>query len=118
MGREVFLSDGLRERLKQARHALTPDRGGYVSLEKLAAEVGVSGVTLGNYESGATEPDLAMIERLAAVLHVPPAVLAFGEGGAAVHEPYSPLEAEGKRPADPRARGKKASKKKPRQKEA
>lgn len=78
MGKEVFLSRGLRDRLRQARQELTPRRGGYVSQETLAAEVGVSGVTLGNYESGATEPSLEMIERLAKVLGVSPGFLAFG----------------------------------------
>lgn len=78
LGKEVFLSRGLRDRLRQARQELTPRRGGYVSQETLAAEVGVSGVTLGNYESGTTEPSLEMIERLAKVLGVSPAFLAFG----------------------------------------
>lgn len=80
LGKEVFLSSTLKERLRQARQELTPKRGGYVSQETLAAEVGVTGVTLGNYESGATEPSLQMVERLARVLGVTPGYLAFGEG--------------------------------------
>lgn len=72
MGRVVFLSEALKDRLKQGRLDLTPLRGGFVSQEALAAEVGVSGVTLGNYESGETEPSLEMVERLAAALGVAP----------------------------------------------
>lgn len=78
LARPVYLSEGLKERLKQARLDLTPKRGGFVSQEVLAAEIGVSGATLGNWESGAYEPSLMLLEKLAKVLGVSPAYLAFG----------------------------------------
>lgn len=80
MAKRVYLSEGLKDRLKQARLDLTPKRGGFVSQEVLAAEVGVSGATLGNWESGAYEPSLRLIEDIARVLGVTPTFLAFGVG--------------------------------------
>lgn len=59
------------EGLKQARLDLTPVRGHYVTPDELGEDVGVSGQTIRNYESGESEPTLEMIERLAAVLGVP-----------------------------------------------
>lgn len=74
-----FLSSDLGKRLEQARLALTPIRGTYISPDALALEIGgISGQTLRNYETGETEPELEMIERLAAVLRVSPGELAFG----------------------------------------
>lgn len=86
-----FLSDELGKRLEKARLDLTPVRGGYVSPDALALEIGgVKGQTLRNYETGETEPDLQMIERLAAVLRVSPGELAFGSETAlqVAEEPY------------------------------
>lgn len=86
-----FLSDELGKRLERARLDLTPIRGGYVSPDALALEIGgVTGQTLRNYETGETEPDLEMIERLAAVLRVAPGAIAFGSETAMViaEEPY------------------------------
>lgn len=86
-----FLSDELGKRLEKARLDLTPVRGGYVSPDALALEIGgVSGQTLRNYETGETEPELQMIERLAAVLRVSPGALTFGSDTALqiAEEPY------------------------------
>lgn len=86
-----FLSDELGKRLERARLDLTPIRGGYVSPDALALEIGgVTGQTLRNYETGETEPDLEMIERLAAVLRVSPGAITFGSDTAMViaEEPY------------------------------
>lgn len=88
-----FLCSGFGKRLEDARLALTPLRGGYVSPDALAPEIGVSGQTLRNYETGETEPDLEMVERLAAVLRLSPGELAFGKETALMvaDEPYPPL---------------------------
>jgi transcriptional regulator with XRE-family HTH domain len=64
--RQVF-----REGLKAARLRLTAERGHYVTPDELGKDVGVSGQTIRNYESGASEPTLDMIEQLAGVLGVP-----------------------------------------------
>lgn len=58
------------EGLKAARLRLTAVRGHYVTPEELGKDVGVSGQTIRNYESGASEPTLEMIEKLAKVLGV------------------------------------------------
>lgn len=59
-----------REGLRAARLGLTPVRGHYVTPEELGADVGVTGQTIRNYESGESEPSLIMIERLAHVMSV------------------------------------------------
>lgn len=92
-----FLSAELGKRLERARLDLTPVRGGYVSPDALAQEIGgVGGQTLRNYETGETEPELEMIERLAAVLGVSPGELAFGKETAmtVASEPYPLLPAK------------------------
>lgn len=89
-----FFSAELGKRLERARLELAPLRGGYVSPDALALEIGgVGGQTLRNYETGETEPELEMIERLAAVLRVSPGELAFGKETAlsVVEKPYPPL---------------------------
>lgn len=45
-------------------------RGHYVAPEELGADVGVSGQTIRNYESGESEPTMDMIEKLAKVTGV------------------------------------------------
>jgi transcriptional regulator with XRE-family HTH domain len=89
-----FLCNDFPKRLRDARLALTPKRGGYVSPEALAGEIGVTDQTIRNYENveGGTEPGLEMVERLAAVLGISPGELAFGENALTVAEkPYPPL---------------------------
>jgi transcriptional regulator with XRE-family HTH domain len=72
-----------KDRLKRARLDLTGGRGGVLSPEKLGAMLGVSGQTIRNWESGATEPSLDMIAQVAKVLGPPVTAgyLAFGERG-------------------------------------
>lgn len=43
--------------------------------EKTGLDTGVAGIRINRYEQGVHEPDMAMIERLAAALHVPAAYL-------------------------------------------
>lgn len=88
------LSLGLGERIKRARLDLTGELGGVLSPETLGGVLGVSGQTVRNWEAGATEPGLAMIERVADELRTSPEYLCFGVGEKSV--PYIEI-----RPAKP-----------------
>lgn len=76
-----------REGLKHARLRLAGVRGHYVTPEEIGKDVGVSGQTIRNYESGASEPSLDMIDKLGAVLQVPLAWPPFHGLGPAVELP-------------------------------
>lgn len=79
------------ERVLQARLALAAHLGRPVTQTEVAEAVGVHQVTLGEWERGKKEPKLDTIERLAAVLNVSPAWLAFGEGAPlAPHSSFPP----------------------------
>lgn len=67
------------ERLKRIRLDQSGPRGGNFSPEKLGALMDVSGQTIRNWESGATQPDLESIQRLAKVLKTTAGFIAFGE---------------------------------------
>lgn len=67
------------DRLKRARLDQSGPRGGHFSPEKLAEELGVSGQTVRNWESGTTEPNLEMMKAIAKALGTAPGFLAFGE---------------------------------------
>jgi transcriptional regulator with XRE-family HTH domain len=53
-----------REGLKTARLRLAGVRGHYVTPEELGGEIGKTGQTIRNYESGETEPTLEDIDKL------------------------------------------------------
>lgn len=72
---------GFGQRVFQARLALSAARGKTVTQADIAREMGVVGVTVGRWEAGLKEPDLATIERLAVVLKTSAAWLAFGQEG-------------------------------------
>ena len=81
-----------REGLKTARLGLAASRGHYVTPAEIGAEVGVTGQTIRSYESGATEPTLEMIERLAGVLGVRLGWPPFGDiSGLPIEEDSEPL---------------------------
>jgi len=66
-------------RVFQARKALEQRLGRTVPQTEIAERMGVHGVTVGSWEKGAKEPGLDTIEKLAGVLGVSPAWLAWGE---------------------------------------
>lgn len=71
---------GFPDRLREARQALRRPDGKAVRQADLGKAVGgLSGQAVGAWETGANEPDLATIERLAALLRVSPGQLAFGD---------------------------------------
>jgi transcriptional regulator with XRE-family HTH domain len=70
---------GFGARLLQARMELAKRRGSDVRKADVARAMGVSGVSVGRWESGEKEPDLATIERLADFLEVSAGWLAFAE---------------------------------------
>lgn len=67
------------DRVKSARLDLTVARKGYVSPETLGEELGVSGQSVRNWESGINEPNLDTIKKLAKALGRSAGFLAFGE---------------------------------------
>lgn len=71
-------SSGLGQRVLQARLNMAARLGRPVRQQEIADAMGVHSVTVGRWESGAKEPDLATIERLGKVLGVDPRWLAFG----------------------------------------
>lgn len=77
-GDREYLSDALPARLRRARLELAVSRGKEVSPAALGHEIGVAGYTIARYEDGGSEPNLKMLEALAAVLGVTPEWLAFG----------------------------------------
>lgn len=78
------------QRVKQARLNLSARMGRQIAQSEIAEAVGVHQVTLGEWERGKSEPKLETIERLAAVLAVSAAWLAFGEGEADI-TPMAPV---------------------------
>lgn len=54
-------------------------QGADVSKAEVGRQMAVSSVTVGMWERGETEPNLATVERLAAYLGVAPGWLAFGQ---------------------------------------
>lgn len=84
----------LGERITRARLALGAQRGEFISQADFAAMVGVTGATMGNYESERTAPSYAMLGAMAKVLGVSAGWLAFGEP----HEPRVEIPAEPKHP--------------------
>lgn len=72
------MSAGLGRRVFQARLALSAEVGYQVTQSAIAKALGTTGTSVGRYEAGLKEPDLEMIERLAAVLRTTPCYLAFG----------------------------------------
>lgn len=77
-------------RLKQARRQLAARESRDVTQAEVGAAAGVSAVQVSRYESDLQEPSVGVVARLAAVLGVPAAWLAFGEqdhgknGGASI----------------------------------
>lgn len=67
-------SDRIGERLGRARLAAG------LSVRALATRAGVRNTTVGYIEQGQHEPSVALVERLALALALPPAWLAFGDG--------------------------------------
>src|SRR5260221_663512 len=66
------MSEEWRTRLKAARKAA------HLSQDKLADAVNLSQSTIGAYETGPNQVDLATLEKIAAVLNVTPEWIAFG----------------------------------------
>lgn len=71
-------SQGFAKRLKQARLDAGARRGSIITQTEIAEAMKVSQVTVGRWESGESEPDLATIKKLAKVLGADPRDLAFG----------------------------------------
>lgn len=95
-----------REGLKTARLRLAAHRGHYVTPEELGADVGVSGQTIRNYESGESEPNFEMVEKLAGVLGVSLNWPPFGERHVSIpEEPRQPLPIELQKPSTKRRKG-------------
>jgi transcriptional regulator with XRE-family HTH domain len=78
---------GFGQRVKQARMDLSAKLGRVVTQTEVAARLKVTGTTVGRWESGEKEPSLTMIGRLAKVLGVSPALLAFGDTPPTPHGP-------------------------------
>ena len=66
-------------RIAQARFSLAAKRGKNVTQAWLAAQCGVSGPTVSQWESGVTEPTIDSVRRIAKALGVSAGWLAFGE---------------------------------------
>lgn len=71
-------SKDFAKRLLQARLDAGARRGKMLTQTEIADKLGVSQVTVGRWESGETEPDLATIAKLAKLFHQDPGDLAFG----------------------------------------
>lgn len=67
------------DRIKQARLTLAATRGETVTQAWLAAQCGVAGPTVSQWEAGIAQPSLSMIPKVAAALRVTAGWLAFGE---------------------------------------
>lgn len=80
------------ERLKWRRLSLTGASGKLLSPELVGEKLGVSGQTVRNWESGATEPALAMIVKIAKLLRVRAGFLAFGERPNDADARFAPAE--------------------------
>jgi transcriptional regulator with XRE-family HTH domain len=68
----------LANRIKQARLDASARSGRQITQTEIAEKLGVTQATIGRWESGAVEPDLAMIRLLAEYLGTDPRDVAFG----------------------------------------
>lgn len=84
---------GFAKRVMQARLDAGARRGKQLTQTEVAEKMRVTQATVGRWESGDAEPDLATIARLAKVLGVDPRDLAFGP--AASDEPAKKRRAGG-----------------------
>lgn len=75
---EQDASTGFAKRVLQARLNAGARRGKTLTQTEVAEKLKVTQATVGRWESGDAEPDLATIKRLAKVLGVDPGDLAFG----------------------------------------
>lgn len=75
------------KRLLQARLDLSAKLGRQVTQTEIGKALGVTGVTVGRWESGEKEPSLETVQRLAKLLRTDPAFLAFGAGAQEVVDP-------------------------------
>lgn len=80
------------DRIKQARLTLAAQRGETVTQAWLAAQCGVAGPTVSQWEAGIAQPSLAMIPKVAAALRVTAGWLAFGETAAPARAELPDLE--------------------------
>ncbi len=71
MSKPKFVNQLFREGLKGARLRFGADRGRELEPPELGEMVGKSGQTIRNYESGHSEPELLMIEKLRVALNAP-----------------------------------------------
>lgn len=81
----VTSADTLGKRIARARILAGAERGKPFTQTELARTVGVTPPTVSQWESGASEPALAMIRRIGAALGVTPAYLAFGNDEPIAH---------------------------------
>lgn len=72
-----LVSKAFGKRAFKARQALSSP-GNTISQSWVGERIGVTGVTIGSWEAGKTEPDFETVERLAEVLGTTPEWLAFG----------------------------------------
>jgi transcriptional regulator with XRE-family HTH domain len=71
--------DTLGKRIAQTRLHVGAGRGKLLTQSALARQLGVTPPTVSQWEADASEPELAMIVKIAAALGVSPGYLAFGE---------------------------------------
>lgn len=83
-------------RIAHARFSLAARLGKNVTQKWLAEQVGVSGPTVSQWESGVTEPTVGSFAKLGKALGIDPGWLAFGEEGKtpASRETGAPFTAE------------------------
>ena len=79
-------------RIATARYRLAAQRGKNVTQAWLAAQCGVSGPTVSQWETGTIEPTVGSLAKIAKALDVSPGWLAFGEEPAA-DDPTNPATA-------------------------
>jgi transcriptional regulator with XRE-family HTH domain len=94
-------------RIAQARFGLAAKLGSNVTQAWLAKQVGVSGPTVSQWESGVTEPTISSIAKIAKALSVSPGWLAWGESeGEQVprSKEMSGFEAQSSKPAAKKGR--------------
>lgn len=72
-----LVSEAFGKRVFKARQAMSSP-GHAVSQTAVGRAIGVTGVTVGSWEAGKTEPDFETVVRLAKVLNTTPEWLAFG----------------------------------------
>jgi transcriptional regulator with XRE-family HTH domain len=86
---------GLGERIQEARLGLSHRRKRLVEQKELAEMMGVSPATISSWESGAKEPRIETLRRLAEVLGVDRDWLTYGERDTAVADAIDSLSTEG-----------------------